>query len=630
MTVVDRPELGAASAAMAPAKARRTNPFLSFVRYLRAAYSLDLRSLALFRIALASVILGDLISRAQDLTAFYTDWGVLPRAALLDKFSVAQRFSIHLISGGATFQMILFLVAGIFALMLLFGVRTRLAAVASWFMLVSVQFRNPAILQGGDVYLRVLAFIAIFLPLGARCSVDAALDSTPQEERSARRFEYFSTPGLALMTQIAFVYAFAVLLKTSREWRIDHSAVFYALSIQQMSTPVGHYLLQFPGVLRWLTRMTVWQESSIPLLVLTPIFAGPARCLAVLLIFALHIGIGLSIRLGHFPYVACMAALPLVPTWFWNRQWVQRWVPWSAMHSNRGSGLRIYYDSNCAFCSKMVRILRGFLLIPSAELIPAQEFPVTELEMRQQRSWIVVEPDGQRWYKWQALVRTVCYSPVFSALGPLMSQRFVAAAATRFYDRIEKNRDWLSRSTDWIKPAPRRKNLKPSRPITLFALLFIVYISFWNLKSILRLRGQPFGDAVGLTLAVDQRWDMFAPNPLTYDGWYVIEGQLRDGRKVNVLHPDQPVSYAQPASIAAQYKDERWRKYLMNLSLPENSEYRLYYGRSFCRSWNTGRWPHDPGALISFDINFMGRQNSVSDPNRPYTKDLLWHHECFK
>jgi hypothetical protein len=152
----------------------------------------------------------------------------------------------------------------------------------------------------------------------------------------------------------------------------------------------------------------------------------------------------------------------------------------------------------------------------------------------------------------------------------------------------------------------------------------------WNLSSIIRAPLGPVGDAIGLTFDWDQRWDMFAPSPLTYDGWYVIEGKLRDGRRVNVLHPDQPVSYAQPASIADQYKNERWRKYLMNLSLPENTDYRLYYGRYFCRGWNTGRLPQDPAALVSFDINFMGRQNSIAFPNRPYTRDLLWHHECFK
>src|SRR5207302_9282275 len=119
-----------------------------------------------------------------------------------------------------------------------------------------------------------------------------------------------------------------------------------------------------------------------------------------------------------------------------------------------------------------------------------------------------------------------------------------------------------------------------------FALLFILYLFLWNLSSITRVPFQPWEDAIGLTLSVDQKWDMFAPNPLTYDGWYVIDGRLRGGRPVNVLHPKEPVSYAQPASIADQYKNERWRKYLMNLSLVENVDYRLYYGRYLCRSWN--------------------------------------------
>jgi len=630
MPVADRAASTTATSA-APAPAGRLLPrivdcFLWPFRYLRRAYSLDLRSLALFRIVLALVLLGDLAWRAVDLTAFYTDWGTLPRAALLDQFSPAQRFSIHLLSGQFAFQAILFVVAAIFALMLLFGIRTRLAAFASWFMVVSVQMRNPVILQGGDVYLRVLAFIAMLLPLGALYSVDAAIDTTPEEQKITRRFSYFSTPGLALMFQIAAMYAFAVMLKTGPEWRKDHSAVFYALSIQQMSSSIGSLLLHFPKLLPWLTRITLWQEGSIPALILVPILAGPARFLAVLLILVLHIALGFSLRLGHFPYVACMAALPLVPTWFWDRNWLRKRLPWTTEDAAHGSGMRIYYDANCPFCSKMVRILRTFLLIPGAELIPAQDFRVSEMEMRQQRSWIVVDPDGKHWYKWQAFAEVISYSPLISWCAPLL--RLVAKPGERLYDIVERNRDRLTRWTDWIKPRPMK--VKTSWPVTVFALLFIAYISFWNLSAIVRLPGQLFGKAIGLTLSIDQCWDMFAPRPLTYDGWYVIDGVRRDGGHVNVLHPDKPVSYEKLASIADQYQDERWRKYLMNLSTPEYANYRLYYARSFCRSWNTGRWARDPGALVSFDIIFMGRENSISQPNRPYSRDQLWHHECFK
>jgi hypothetical protein len=162
------------------------------------------------------------------------------------------------------------------------------------------------------------------------------------------------------------------------------------------------------------------------------------------------------------------------------------------------------------------------------------------------------------------------------------------------------------------------------------AAFLILYVFLWNVSSVTHVSFRPSQEKLAITLGLDQRWDMFSPFPLTYDGWYVIAGHLRNGSETNVLHPDEPVSFAQPANIADQYNNERWRKYLMNLSLPENADYRLYYARSFCRSWNSGRSQNDPNALVSFDIFFMGHQNSINRPPTGFTRDLLWHHECFK
>jgi hypothetical protein len=64
--------------------------------FLERAYGLDLRSLALFRICLGALIVGDLIRRARDLRAFYTDFGVLPRAVLLEQFAGRWVISVHL------------------------------------------------------------------------------------------------------------------------------------------------------------------------------------------------------------------------------------------------------------------------------------------------------------------------------------------------------------------------------------------------------------------------------------------------------------------------------------------------------------------------------------------------------
>src|SRR5205807_9875133 len=129
-------------------------------------------------------------------------------------------------------------------------------------------------------------------------------------------------------------------------------------------------------------------------------------------------------------------------------------------------------------------------------LIRAQEFPVTELEMRHQRSWIVVTPDGRRLYKCRAFAALISCSPIFSWFGALVRQHQVAAIGDRLYDMVEGRRERLSDWTDWIKP--RRMSLRTSWPVSIFALFFIVYVSFWNLGSVVRLPGQPFGEMIGL------------------------------------------------------------------------------------------------------------------------------------
>lgn len=51
---------------------------------LREAYGLDKRSLALFRLALGFVLLGDLLQRLLTLPTFLTDDGLYPRALVLN------------------------------------------------------------------------------------------------------------------------------------------------------------------------------------------------------------------------------------------------------------------------------------------------------------------------------------------------------------------------------------------------------------------------------------------------------------------------------------------------------------------------------------------------------------------
>lgn len=280
----------------------------SSVRKLLGA---DLRSLALLRVALGAILLVDLGLRATDLVAHYTDAGVLPRADLIALAEEPHWFSVHMGSGRPEFQAVLFVLAGLAALALALGWRTRAAAALSWFMLCSLQARNPMVLNSGDVLLRVLLFWGIFLPWGATLSLDA-------RHRAPREACACDAGTLAYALQIVCLYLTAGLHKSGQAWR-DGTAVYYALSIDQFATRLGERMLDHPGLMTFLTYATVVFQLSVPVLLFFPWKTGFFRTVAVAGTVLLHLGIAACMHLGIFSAVATVAALGLLPGAVWDR-----------------------------------------------------------------------------------------------------------------------------------------------------------------------------------------------------------------------------------------------------------------------------------------------------------------------
>lgn len=283
-------------------------------------FSLDLRSLALFRIALGTVLLFHLIALLPDIDAFFTDRGVLPRDALITEFGNPWTISVHLMSGQWSVQLGLLLIALVFAVGVIVGYRTRLCTAVSWFLLSSLQVRNPVILQSGDVLLRLLLFWSIFVPLNGRYSLDQALNPSSRRPEVA----HMSWGSQALMLQLCFVYWFTAALKWHPVWIRDGSAIYYALSLDVFATPLGKFLLRFPELLRLMTYGTLLLEFFGPFLVFSPVRHGLSRLFIVLIFLCFHAGLGLSMHLGNFPWICAAGWLMFLPAEFWER--VERWV----------------------------------------------------------------------------------------------------------------------------------------------------------------------------------------------------------------------------------------------------------------------------------------------------------------
>lgn len=283
------------------------------------AFGIDARSLALFRIGLALSLLADLLRRACDLEAHYTDRGVLPRSVLIENFQFNRAtLCLHLLNGTTAGQAVLFLIAFAFAFLLLVGWRTRLAAFASWILLMSLQARNPLVTHGSDDVLRVLLFWSLFLPLGARWSLDSAgyRRRHPDYAPPAR---FLSVGTACLLLQMGCIYWFACWLKSDPVWRRDGTAVFYTLHLGQFVTPWGRMLWAYPGLLRRLTFATLAVEGVGPCLAFCPVFSGPIRTLVVFGFVGFHAMLGLCLELGLFPWVCAVGWCVFLPAWFWER-----------------------------------------------------------------------------------------------------------------------------------------------------------------------------------------------------------------------------------------------------------------------------------------------------------------------
>ena len=594
--------------------------FTPYWTRFKEVFSLDLRSLALFRVSFATLILFDLAGRAQGLLAHYTDLGVFPREVALRYYQEPFFLSLHFLDGSWQVQAALFFLAAIFAVMLLAGYKTRLSTVVSWLFLISLQTRNPLVLQGGDIFMRAALFFAMFLPWGARYSVDSV--RRPSFTLDTR---YVSAWTAGFMIQVAAVYVFAGLAKTSAEWTSEGTAIYYALSLDQFTRSFGYFLLQFPDLLRLLTFATLLFELFGPFLLFVPVFTRQVRLAAVVGFIAMHLGLMASMRLGPFPWVGIITMLALLPSSVWD--WVSRHV-----RARQRAGLVMYYDGECGFCASLSRYLKTFLLLAPARLLPAATDESAAREMVEHNSWVVVDADGVRHYAFDGVIAVTRASPLVSFMAPVLALSPVAALGGWLYRRVAVRRKRVCVPVVPVSPSPDRSR-RPFLTLgfrvisTMCAFVVIGLLLAWNIGALPQTSftlPRAARDFVHLT-RLDQRWAMFSP-PLREDGWYVVVGELENGRSVDLRRGGSEVSYVKPHPVAALYPTERWRKYLMNLYLGDFAIYRQHYGAYLCYAWNRVHQGAERVALV--DIAFMSEMTLPNYERAVPERKSLWVYDC--
>lgn len=282
---------------------------------IRARLGIDLRALAAFRIALGLVVLADLlVLRLRELRVFYTDDGTLPRAALAELYPALEAVSLHALSGALWVQLLLVAIAAVLTGCLLVGYRTRTATVGAALLLASLQARNPYVLNGGDTIMLSLLVLGIFLPLGARWSIDARRRSRPADTHSSDRV--CSVATATLLVHFVAIYAVNGVLKFRSDAWTSATGVRHIFQLEQYVVLLGPYVAELS------TLLTVANWGWIGLLAASPlliVLTGRSRLALAAAFIGAQLGLGATMRLGAFPFAMVAALLLFLPPRVWVR-----------------------------------------------------------------------------------------------------------------------------------------------------------------------------------------------------------------------------------------------------------------------------------------------------------------------
>ncbi|MDQ2951258.1 MAG: hypothetical protein M3R54_03235, partial [Chloroflexota bacterium] len=125
--------------------------------------------------------------------------------------------------------------------------------------------------------------------------------------------------------------------------------------------------------------------------------------------------------------------------------------------------------------------------------------------------------------------------------------------------------------------------------------------------------------------AVDQKWDMFSPEPARSDGWMLIPGTLTDGTTLDLL-TGGPADDSSERYSAPLYS--RWTKVFERIASAAYTDYRLEYARHICRTTNLHLRPGEV-PIQTFDVRYVERLIAAPGEGSPTFRDIkLWSHRC--
>lgn len=642
---------------------------------------IDLRPLGFMRIVFGAVVFWSTIDLAPVLFDFFSDFGVAPRAALLGTLVRSNRVSLFDIAGPPWLLVVMYLLTLIAILMFTIGWHTKLASVATFLLVCGIHERNLLVFDGSDNVLRVLLFWLMFMPAGARYSIDAVL-------RAARGAQPL-THGTALpirlgQIQIAWVYLNTIIHKwPGVEWH-NGTALRIALGLDHLFTrSLGRVMFNQHWFVWAGTHLTIVAEATMLPLVFLPlmrptegfasrwpkwIFQPTWKALGLIQVTGMHVGIALLMSVGNFSYIM-IASFFL----FYEPEWIAFLMHglrrlWAAL-SGTGA-LKVLYDGECAVCTQLANTLRGFDAFGNLDLVNFRDrgalsgLPAGLSKTALDQRLHVIDSNGVVRSGWAAVTRIARRVPALAPLGLLGTAPGIRHLGNPLYEKVAAHRKALlgtraeaqTRLQAWGALIPQGL-VNLLRNLMYTALVVLMAGCLWfALPDVAKIPPVivplPGGHKIQLStttydvspsrmwpplhdtiqeIELWQKWDMFSPKPLDHDVFLQGRGQLTDGTEVDVVRGDRgdgsgPVL----PPINPGFFFTRWTKYINNIVYEgDNSPWTLEFGRYLCRRWNANP-PRGRPQLKTFKL--FREEHKVpleGEPPEEWKEQMIWDHHCF-
>jgi len=371
-------------------------------RWASAAFTLDARSLAVYRIGLGLLLLVDSLLRTRDFSLMFAPRGIFPLAAIAEYYGDPTNWSVAFWHDSAWWGGLVLATQGLAGIALAAGYRTRLATVIGWIALVSVVRRTAPATNAGDMWLGCQLLWSMFLPLGEWWSVDARCRAAEagdggEPDRPQRPVAVFSIASAALVLQLVAVYWGAGFSKCNQTW-FEGQAVTHALSVHDHGTPLGMRLGQFAGV-AWAAKWAVLGGEIILPLALVAATSPRVRSGIVLAFIAFHAAIWLTMSVGLFAPIGMVAWLPLIPSTWWPQPALQA--------ARKPAGLRPAASLACGLAASLAAVSFVHQVTPwQSQALPRWlAAPLNLTALRQAWAMFALVPAQEQWIYSRAVLK---------------------------------------------------------------------------------------------------------------------------------------------------------------------------------------------------------------------------------